>query len=371
MQITVNTTGMLADLAVATDKDARDHCVVVVKGTFLTCPQGELRLAEAQQALVTTDEHYGAPETTSVRYECDFALEKPLTDVIVVGKAVAPKGQRVKKLPVRLEVHGRNKDLMVHGERCWVTVLGKVMASDAVPFTEIPVTFDRAWGGQDDSRGPERVAVEARNLVGVGFHPNRSAAKIAGLPVPNIEPLGRPISSPRERHEPAGFGCIGRAWQPRVAFSGTYDQRWRDERAPFLPGDFDNRYFQCAPLDQQYPHFRGGEKIRCVHMAEQEVVSYIIPTLRIPVRFRFMDGDVERTTVLDTVTLEPHLGRAMLVWRASVPLRKKLTALQEILVGEQFARETSQILGYRNGKPVFAGLAATLAGLRQRRAGKT
>jgi hypothetical protein len=370
MQITANTTGMLADLAVATDKGARDHCVVVVKGTFLTNLRGELSLAEEQQALVTADEHYGAPETTSVRYECDFALEKPLTDVIVVGKAVAPKGKRVTKLPVRLEVQGRNKDLMVHGERRWLTVLGTVVASNAVPFTEVPITFDRAWSGQDDSRGPDRVAVEARNLVGVGFHPHRSAAKIAGLPVPNIEPLGRPISSPRERHDPVGFGCIGRAWQPRVALSGTYDQRWRDERAPLLPDDFDNRYFHCAPLDQQHPHFRGGEKIRCVHMAEQEVVSYVIPTLSIPVRFRFVDGDVERTTVLDTVTLEPHLGRAMLVWRASVPLRKKLNTLREIQVGEQPARELSQIRGYLRGKPVFAGLAATLTWLRQRRGGK-
>lgn len=359
---------MLAELVVATDKDACDHCVVAIKGTFQTNARGVLSLAEEQRPLVAADEHFGDPETTSVRYECDFALHKPLTDVIVVGKAVAPKGQRVKRLAVALEVQGKRKDLAVHGERRWVTGLGTLTPSDAIAFTELPITFDRAWGGQDDSRGPAKVEVEPRNLVGMGFHPHRPSNQVAGLPVPNVETLGDEVTSPRERHQPAGLGCVGRAWQPRVKLAGTYDDKWRDERAPFLPADFDARYFQCAPRDQQYPHFRGGEKLRCVHMAEQDVVSYVMPTLEVPVRFRFTDGDVEQKAVLDTVTLEPHLGLAMLVYRASVPLRKKLTALQEIVVGTQPAvlEPAREILGYRNGKPVFPGIAAALRWLRRR-----
>lgn len=362
MQITANTSGMVAELAMAADKDARDHCVVAIKGTFDTDKRGELSLSEEQQPLVTADEHYGDPAGTSVRYECDFALEKPRTDVIVVGKAVAPKGQLVRKLAVRLEVQGRCKDLLVHGERRWVKALGAVFPSDPARFLEIPVTFDRAWGGRDDSRGPDRVAVEARNPVGVGYQPHRSSGQLVGLPVPNVEVPGRRISSPRERHDPAGFGCIGRAWQPRIALAGTYDERWREERAPYLPADFDSRFHQCAPLDQQFPHFRGGELIRCINMSGREVVAYLIPKLEVPVMFRFRDADVRRTAVLDTVTLEPHLSRAMLVWRASVPLRKKLTALQEILVGER-PRASGQVIGHRHGKPVFAGLDAALQAL--------
>ncbi|HYO65473.1 MAG TPA: DUF2169 domain-containing protein [Archangium sp.] len=369
MQITSNATGLQVNLTVATDKDARDHCVVVIKGTFQTNVRGEMRLAPEQRPLVSTDEHLGDPASTSVRYECDFALEKPLTDVLVVGKAVAPVGQHVEKLPVRLEVQGRNKDLMVYGERCWVRSLGGVVASEPLPFLEMPLTFERAFGGQDDSRGPGLVATELRNPVGVGFHPHRSAAQIHNTPMPNIELLSQPISSPRHHHEPAGFGCVGRSWQPRIAHAGTYDDFWRDNRAPFLPADFNSRYHQCAPADQQFPLFRGGERIRCVHMAEQAVVHYVIPALHIPVRFRFLDGALDRIAVLDTITLEPHLGLAMLVWRASVPLRKKLTALQEIFVGEQPPKTTINPIGYRHGKPVFAGLAATLDWLRQRREG--
>ena len=107
MQISSNTTGMRADLCVQTDKSGRDHCVVVIKGTFSTGESGELKLAPAQRPLTYIDEYYGDPVTSTMAYECDFVLSKPLTDVLVVGKAVAPGGHPVTELPVRLEVDGR------------------------------------------------------------------------------------------------------------------------------------------------------------------------------------------------------------------------------------------------------------------------
>lgn len=369
MEITANTTGMLAELSVATDENAHDYCVVVVKGTFNTSASGQLTLAEVQSPLVTADEHFGAPESSSVRYECDFALEKPMTDVLVVGMAVAPGGKPVEQLPVRLDVNGRVKDLIVHGERRWVATRNGIVASEAAAFVEMPISFDRAWGGQDDSLGPDRTVVEPRNLAGVGFHPHRAPNQIDGLPMPNVESVARPISSPRDSHAPVGLGCVGRSWQPRIALAGLYDQRWRKERAPFLPADFDPRFYQCAPEDQQFPHFRGGETLRCENMAAQAVVEFVIPSRNVVTRFRFHDGDAEERAVLDTVTLEPHLGRAMLVWRARVRLRKKLTALQEIRVTDGSAR-TREVIGHRNGKPMFAGLGATIDWLRARRGGR-
>lgn len=367
MQISLNTTRMQAGLSVATDKEARDHCVVVVKATFQTSPHGEMTLARDQRPLVETDEHYGDPASTSIRYECDFVLEKPLTDVVVVGKAVSPSGQRVKQLAVRLEVQGRKKDVLVFGERRWVRSLGSVFPSTPVPFVEMPLTFERAFGGQGEGRGPERAVVEQRNPVGVGFHPHRGAAQIEGTPVPNLERPGQMISSSSDRPEPIGFGCVGRTWAQRLPYAGTYDARWLDERAPFLPTDFDSRYFQCAPADQQFTHFHGGELIRCMSMAAAPVVQYIIPSLRVPVRFRFVDREVEKLGVLDTVTLEPHLSLAMIVWRTSVPLGKKFNMLREILVGEPPRTQLGQPISYRNGKPVFRGLADAIRWLRRPR----
>ena len=369
MQITSNTTGMEAGLAVVSDKHARDHCVVVVKGTFETSPSGEPKLSAEQQPLVATDEHYGEPATTSVRYESEFALEKPFCDVVVVGKAVAPRGEPVTKLMVRLEVEDRSKDIAVFGERRWVRAAGGLVASPPVPFTELPLTYDRAFGGIDDSRGPGSTAAELRNLVGVGFHPHRDAKAIDGAPLPCIEHPAKLMSSVRDRPTPIGYGYVGRSWQPRVSYAGTYDQRWLDEISPFLPPDFDARYHQGAPQDQWFPPFAGGERIRCVHMARSPVVEYRIPRARIPVTFRFVDRGESRQGRLDTVILEPHLGRMQLVWRASVPLGKKLVALREIEIGEQPHRAADDYLGTRRGKPAFKGIAATLRWLRKVRGG--
>jgi hypothetical protein len=365
MQITQNHLGMLAELTVAADVDARDHCVVVVKGTFEADAGGELHLAGVQCPLVGADEHHGSPDSSSPRYECDFAPYKPLTDVIVVGKAVAPKGQLTSRLPVRLEIDGRCKDLVVYGDREWIAGLRGLTPSEPRPLDEVPLTFERAWGGLDAGGDPQRLAVEERNPVGVGFHPYAASDEIEGRPVPNIELMDQPIRSPRERYVPAGYGCIGRSWLPRRRFAGTYDERWREERAPFLPEDFDQRYFQCAPPDQQLPHFKGGEQLRCVNMAE-EVVSYSMPVLDVRITFRFASRDIERRAVLDTVTLEPHLRRALLVWRASVPLGKRLTQLREVIVGTPPA-QPSGLKGYHHGKPVFAGLDAAIRWLRRRR----
>jgi hypothetical protein len=366
MQITANTTAMAAGLAVVPDKEARDHCVVVVKGTFQTDSQGRMSLAPVQSPLVYTDEHYGEPGASAIRYECDFALSKPFTDVLVVGKAVAPQGQRITELQVRLEVQGRAKDILVVGERRWLRTLGTIHPSTPVPFTELPLTFDRAFGGQDDSKGPALAAVEQRNPMGVGFHPYREKKDVEGKPLPNLEHPKHRLTSYRDVVAPIGFGCIGRNWKPRIDYAGTYDQRWLDEVAPFLPADFDDRYFQSAPTDQQFPLFKGGEVIRCVHMAASPVVEYRIPSLQLPVSFGFEKGDVRSFGVLDTIVLKPHEGFATLTWRATVPLGKRLHALRSIVVGEQSHHASARPQAYRHGKPFFRGLNEAVRWLRKR-----
>ena len=56
------------------------------------------------------------------------------------------------------------------------------------------------------------------------------------------------------------FGPMGRGWPGRIEYGGTYDQNWIDNIFPFLPPDFDDRYFQMAPPDQQTPAPRAARR---------------------------------------------------------------------------------------------------------------
>ncbi|PRP95387.1 hypothetical protein ENSA5_39720 [Enhygromyxa salina] len=357
MQITANTTGMAADLGVAADVEARDHCVIVIKGSFQADPAGAMTLLPEQPPPCATDEHYGDPATTSLRRANDFALYKPRAELLVDGFAHVPEGSPpVPELRVTLEVGERRKQVLVSGERVWVSNFGSASPSPPVPFTRMPLRFERAFGGP----------LEPRNPVGVGYHPKRSARDVDGLPVPNLEAPDERVERPDARTRPVGLGPLGRSWQPRLRHAGTYDARWRSERCPFLPDDFDARYFLSAPEDQHFDHFRGAERIRCHHMAARPVVTYVLPTVRVPVHVFTATGPSRAgLAVLDTVILQPHLARAELVWRTSVPLTKKLGALREVRIGELPARADG-ILGYRDGKPHFGDLRAALRWLRRK-----
>ena len=114
------------------------------------------------------------------------------------------------------------------------------------------------------------------------------------------------------------FGPIGRDWQPRPRYAGTYDQKWLDEVSPFLPGDFDELYYQAAPLDQQVDYLRGGEDMVLTNLMPGCPRNFSLPTLDTPVEITRRGGmRQEMKAVLDTVVLEPELGRFLVSWRTS------------------------------------------------------
>ena len=166
------------------------------------------------------------------------------------------------------------------------------------------------------------------NPAGRGY--SRSDAAL-----PNTEEIGHPVVDRGGNYRPMSFGPIGRAWKPRFGWAGTYGQRWLDERAPFWPADFDTRYFQAAPPDQQMPYLRGGEEITLHNLTPHARVDFHVPRLHLPlllVRHRGPDEQLE--PVIDTILLEPDLGRFTLIWRATVPMRRSCFDLRELVVGQ-------------------------------------
>jgi hypothetical protein len=338
MQITSNTTGMEAGIAVATDKDGRDHAVVVVKATMVPNDGGAgWKLALKQEPLVYADAHFGDPAKTSIKYECDFARIKPRADVIVIGHAYAPHGEPVGQLDVTLEVDDVvSKSVCVYGNRKWEGGLMGFRASEPVGFVKMPLVYEKAFGGSDHTHDdPKRQGSELRNLVGIGFHKNSDPKAIDGSPLPNLEHPSNRIKKWSDTPPPVSLGIVGRGWQPRIGFAGSYDEKWMAERLPFLPQDFEDRYFNSAADDQQVASLKGGETVRCTNMTASGSFSFVVPAVDLPVVYQFRDRQQPVQPMLDTLILEPDKPRVLLVWRASVPLGRKMNALRGVLVGVQ------------------------------------
>src|SRR4029079_1545920 len=106
------------------------------------------------------------------------------------------------------------------------------------------------------------ITLDPRNPAGTGFARIRGRGAISARARPNLEDPTRLIKHPGDRPAPAGFGFIAPSWEPRRLFAGTYDKAWQRTRAPYLPDDFDPRYFHAAHPDLVCKrHLQGGEII--------------------------------------------------------------------------------------------------------------
>ena len=329
----VNATDYRVAYTAALAPDGRESAVVVVKGTF-TIPAhgGPLQLADDQATFVDADTFTGEPGYSATEYESDFAPFKPMCDVLLLGSAHAPNGRAVTSVPVALQVGAMTKQFEVVGDRYWTVGVGLPGPSAPEPFVSKPISYDCAYGGSTP------VAAYAHNPVGVGYHPRTSEADVFGKPVPNTQELGDPISSPRGSYKPMAFGPIGRNFAARLVHAGTYDDAWLAHTFPFLPADFDVRYYQAAPIDQQIPHPRGGETIQLVNLTPQPQPAFTLPAAELPIEFSRAEskGKFDRTLTrarLDTILIEPDLGRVQLVWRSALPLRRNLRELRQLVIG--------------------------------------
>jgi len=334
MFVSANSTPFLAEGFTSIDKDALKSFVVVVRATYDVDADGQCTVSEVQSPFVHADAHHGDPETTSVRAESDFVPIKPRADVLLDAVAMPPRGAAAGSLEVALLGPALDKRAIVTGERHWERGAFGLRASDPAPFRALPLAWHLAFGGTDRSFAePADFRSDARNPVGRGFQVNERAEAIEGRPLPSIEHPGSRMTRWNDRLEPIGFGPVPRFAPERARHAGTYDAHWMAEVLPFLPSDFDDRYFQAAPADQQCDSLAEGTAFACLHMNHAGVFRVRLPALSVPVSFMFDDRVRVPTVTPDTLILQPHLGRIVLLGRARAPLPRKFTRLREVRVG--------------------------------------
>jgi len=324
-----NLTPFAAERGWVRDRVGAEVWLVAVKCTFDIKPDGSTEISKDQPPVLRVPEYFGEPGKSGIKYEADLVLTKKTTDVLLIGHAYAPGGAPVTELDIGFRVGPVQKLLHISGDREW----GALGASAPQAFTKMPLVYERAFGGIDRfSDHPERDW-DWRNPVGTGFSISRSNA--TGIRLPNIEYRDMLIRSWDDRPLPAGFGPIASHWQPRISFAGTYDDHWMKTRQPLLAEDMDDRFFQCAPTDQQAPQFlRGGEPVVLLNLTSGGDLRFILPKLYLGFETRFYDGsrEVHKERSLHTVILEPDFPRISLIWHSPLSCHFKVQKLERTIV---------------------------------------
>jgi len=334
----INATRMIAGYNMGLEPSGRELLVVVIKGTFVLPKPGEqVRLADAQLPLLMADTFTGEPGFSAPVNEIDFAPRKHACDVLLIGSAYAPEGKQVARMRAGLRVGTMQKVFEVVGNRVWQAGLTSISASAPQPFTQMPISYDLAFGGADRHSEDEREHdAYLPNPVGRGWHKHLKNAWVDGTPLPNIEEVGQEVTSPSGSYKPVALGPLGRGWPQRARHAGTYDDAWLADVFPFLPKDFDERYYQATPEDQQIALPKGPIEVTLSGFRPDGARQFALPFFEAPVHVFPKRGEREDlTATLDTIVFEPDEDRFTMSWRVARPLKKNMFEIAQVLVGRK------------------------------------
>lgn len=364
--------------------------VVVAKRTYRLDPdKGACTLdgIEAQPPIHVQDLYDDAkdPLDAEMIEDGELAPFKPRADVIVRGKAYAPRGEAVPQFEVSVRVGGLEKRLRITGPRKAVwrppqketakeMVPSPPLFTDPQPIRTLPLSWRHAWGGrsplvpwmpakaQEAAGGAQEPVGPIPcpfNPIGKGFATGFSREAIDGLDLPCIEDPKRPLTPEQVGRDlatlldwdvlPAGFGPVSRVSLMRASFFGLDPveaeaaQARLDEQVVGMDPDdpeqvpvieslldfkipeLDGRYHNAAPPDQQVDALRGDEAVRLENLDPKGTTAFDLPG-HAPVvtldRGRGLEPVAPR---LDTLVIDREACTVTLVWRG----RLRLSSLEE------------------------------------------
>lgn len=321
---------------------------ILHKRTYHIVPGKRCIRADADKKLIPGDVHHGDPMNSTVKFESDFIPFKLASDVVLIGKAYAPRGQAVVKLTASLTVGQRRKDLQVIGDRiCHYNPGREPSITDPQPFQTMELRYERAYGGVDVYSSRRSQCAYPRNHLGCGFVVSNTKETVENLRLPNIEDPqnlltpARICASELQNWEsqpiPQSFGWVHKTWQPRASFAGVMPaeralhNELRKIYSALIPPaqrdlyeqtklqDMDFRFFNGASPGLVFPFLRGDETIRTVNVCPESECWFSLPGDRPRLGLDIGSGLQEPEVVLHTVTLHMEERQVDLVWRAAVP----------------------------------------------------
>jgi hypothetical protein len=301
-----------------------------------------------------------------------LAVARPGTDLIVRAHAHSVDGP-VSTMDVTVALHDLTaplrprlfKRLRVIGDRA-VTLdpfTGEPAFTAPTPFVEMPLSWDRAYGGRDELAKARHVPDEVdellgtddlyrypRNDVGCGYTVSSDLAALTALRLPNVEDPAEPLTPARlvlrALHEwprlpvAAGFGAVPAHWWPRSAWLGMGSgsalppDDFIEVRNGHVPAELtscdsiaqltdrrDRRWFHTAAPGLWGDTLAGNETVVLTGMhPHRRQVIVTLPDERPRVTVRLGARRLAAEPALRTVEIDLLAGTAALVWTASVPL---------------------------------------------------
>lgn len=329
-----NKTPFDSQITLTTNPKGADVIVLAVKATFSILPHVEV--AEEQIPLSLEDEHIDDPASSSVLYASEMLLPKPGSDVILNGHAYVPDGQRAGVIDTYLSIGDVSKTIRVFGDRLWI----HGGQSEPIPFEKMPLIYENAYGGvhhfqSDKPLGSDSAVAIAENPIGKGFIGKRMPKEMIGQHLPNLEDPRYLIRTPQDQPTPMCYGSIPGTWVPRKNYAGTYDEQWSKTRAPFLPLDFDERFFLNGSkgLSFERKTFVGGEPVRLINLMQAQAdVQFNLPVCHLESAFKFLGKWHEVPLKIETILIEPDENRFCIIWKTAFNCNKKPLKVSDVRV---------------------------------------
>lgn len=329
MWILSNETPFAAQESWTRDERGHEVWLVAIKASFEIDPNGKQRLLKDQTPVNLAPIHGTDPN--ELLDDTDLNLEKKHTDVLVEGHVYTPGGQPSIESVARIKVGDVDKTVKVVGDRVFIPGPVSVRMSRAELFTKMPISWRRTFGGTDTEAS--RPDWDQRNPVGVGFAADPQ--RLVGKTAPNFEYPDAPYRD-HKSGKPAGFGPVGRHWQPRVRYAGTYGRDWEQTRDPLVPRDFNRLYYQCAPENQQAKTpLLGYEAVRLGNFTADGFLQFLLPRITFDMTTEFYNRPDRKNgeATIHTLRIKPDLRQFSITWMSTLPVpfdeeRLKMTNLR-------------------------------------------
>lgn len=316
-----NTSGFSALGFEQLHRDGTRMAVIAVRGRFDLDENGGLSISKDQE-MILEDEYEGDPHKTPLLLPGDIVPFKPNTDVTALVKSWPPAQTSSACWQCGIKVGENQYIVEVGGPSEWKWTETGWERTEPTPVRNALIDYRIA--ASDAVCGAPLSEDVPLNPLGVPRL--REALLEKGERYPAIS-----IKSPDEvykleaDHSFEGFGPVPPFWRSRQQYTGTYDERWKAERHPLLPEDFDYRFYQCAhPRLIQKGFLKGDERIELGRVRPGGGnIAFHLPDLVPVAHYQWIDDrEVTLRLNLDGVHIdvrEPPF-RVDLTWRAWLPV---------------------------------------------------